>query len=282
MFVHSFFISFLLHIFIAFLFSFSLRFDHIVRREFWEIVNFHNDGANPLIFAAALRPCMIHGWMMMDECVEMWMELFAIQWTHGNWLTSSEKSPKCLTSSTSVRSWISSRDTTFWVFDSRTRPSTRGAKTMRAFLSLSGNSTNERSATSDGKISSAFGPSTLSVPSPKFRRCEFDENGNLVCNFAKSGGDEHSPRPIHFPACPCLQWYSFRRLVPNLVQLCHLPTPPVAWHGSQFVWLSSIRFSFSSQFLLQKWNKAKKAQVNVKTEFYVVAFAEFEVKIAQM
>lgn len=103
-------------------------------------------------------------------------------------LTSSEKSPKCLTSSTSVRSWISSRDTTFFVFDSRTRPSARGANTVRAFLSLSGNWISARSSTSDGKCSSAFGPSTSSPP--KFRRCEFantTENWNLVANI---GNDE--------------------------------------------------------------------------------------------
>lgn len=104
------------------------------------------------------------------------------KWIFGK-LTSSEKSPRCLTSSTSVRSWISSRDTTFFVLDSRTRPSARGVNTVRAFLSLSGNSIKAPFSTSDGKFSSAFGPSTSSPP--KFRRCEFvNGSRNLVASFA--------------------------------------------------------------------------------------------------
>lgn len=90
--------------------------------------------------------------------------------TKWRWLTSSEKSPRCLTSSVSVRSCISSREMTFLVFISLTRPSTRGASTVTALSSVSSTYSITVWSSSDGKCSIAFGPSTSS--SPGFRRCK--------------------------------------------------------------------------------------------------------------
>lgn len=81
------------------------------------------------------------------------------------WLTSSEKSPRCLTSSVSVRSCISSRETTFFVFNSRTRPSARGASTVGALSSMPYLAYSITVwSSSDWKCSIAFGPSTTSSP----------------------------------------------------------------------------------------------------------------------